>query len=236
MRRFSWPDDPFAARNPGEVHVWTWAFGHDGFRGDEEAALRRDLTADEGERATRYRNAGAREQFVRSRAALRRILGASLACGPCEVEIVPNADGKPMLPGGNLQFNVSHTDGVVLVAVADRPVGVDVERLREMPGATGLVERYFSEAERRQFADLPASARTLGFFRGWTCKEAVLKGIGCGVRELDRCFVELHPDAPPTILGPPETASAWRVVTWQPTPETLAALAVATKNAAVLVG
>ena len=226
VRHFSLPHDTPARRPAGAVEVWTWAFGHAGFRHGEEEALRLDLTADEGERATRYRNAGAREQFVRSRAALRRLLAVNLNCGPREVEVVPNADGKPMLRGGESHFNVSHTDGVVLVALADAPVGVDVERLRDMPGAAGLVERYFSGPERRQFADLPEAVRTLGFFRGWTCKEAVLKGIGCGVRELDRCVVELHPDAPPTVHGPPETANAWRLVTWQPTPETLAALAV----------
>jgi len=236
VRRFSLPHDAPTPRVAGTVEVWTWAFGHAGFADGEEAGLRRDLTPEEGERATRYRHAAAREQFVRSRAALRRLLAANLGCTPHEVEVVANADGKPMLRGGGLQFNVSHTDGVVLIALADTPVGVDVERLRDMPGAAGLVGRYFSEPEQRQFAALPGTLQTAGFFRGWTCKEAVLKGIGCGVRELDRCFVELHPDAPPAILGPPETASAWRVVTWQPTPETLAALAVATKNAAVLVG
>ncbi len=237
VRRFSWPDDPPTPRLAGAVEVWTWAFGHAGFADGEEVELRRDLTAEESQRATRYRNAGAREQFVRSRAALRRLLAANLDCRPREVEIVANADGKPMLLGGGpFQFNVSHTDGVVLIALADTPVGVDVERLREMPGAAGLVERYFSEPERRQFAELSAAVRTMGFFRGWTCKEAVLKGIGCGVRELDRCVVELHPDAPPAILGPPETAAGWQVLAWQPTPETLAALAVATRNAAVLVG
>ena len=237
VRRFSFPDDPPAPRTVGTVEVWTWAFGHAGFADGEEAELRRDLTAEEGERATRYRNAAAREQFVRSRAALRRLLAADLNCRPPEVEVVANADGKPMLRGGgDLQFNVSHTDGVVLIALADTPVGVDVERLRAMPGAAGLVERYFSELERRQFAGLPESVQTRGFFRGWTCKEAVLKGIGCGVRELDRCVVELNPDAPPAVLDPPETANAWRVVTWQPTAETLAALAVMTKNAAALVG
>ena len=234
MRHFSWPHDTPAARPAGTVEVWTWAFGHAGLRHDEEEALRLDLTADEGDRATRYRNAGAREQFVRSRAALRRLLAVNLDCGPREVEIVPNADGKPMLRSNESQFNVSHTDGVVLIALADTPVGVDVERLRDMPGAAGLVERYFSAAERRQFAELSEEVRTPGFFRGWTCKEAVLKGIGCGVRELDRCVVELHPDAPAAIHAPPETARGWQVVTWQPTPETLAALAVATKNAAAV--
>ena len=236
VRRFSFPDDTPTPRAAGTVEVWTWAFGHAGLTDGEEAELRRDLTADEGERATRYRHAGAREQFVRSRAALRRLLATSLNCSPREVEVVANADGKPMLCDGDLEFNVSHTDGVVLIALADTPVGVDVEQLREMPGAAGLVERYFSGPERRQFAGLPEGVRTMGFFRGWTCKEAVLKGIGCGVRELDRCVVELRPDAPPAILGPPETAAGWQVLTWQPTPETLAALAVATKNAAVRVG
>ena len=232
MRRLSWGSDPVAPRAVGEVEVWTWAFGHAGFDDGEEADLRRDLTAEEGGRATRYRNAGAREQFVRSRATLRRLLAANLTCGPLDPEIVANADGKPMLRGGGFEFNVSHTDGVVLIALSDHPVGVDVERLRAMPGAAGLVERYFSEPERRQFTALPEASRTLGFFRGWTCKEAVLKGIGCGVRELDRCVVELDPDAPPAILGPPETTRGWDLRTWQPTPGTLAALAVATKNAA----
>ena len=51
------------------------------------------------------------------------------------------------------------------------------------------------------------------------------------MRELDRCVVELHPDAPPAIHGPAETAEGWQLRTWQPTPDTLAALAVGTKNA-----
>ena len=37
---------------------------------------------------------------------------------------------------------------------------------------------------------------------------------------------------PPAILGPPETARGWDLRTWQPTAGTLAALAVATRNAA----
>ena len=143
---------------------------------------------------------------------------------------MPNADGKPMLAGRELQFNVSHTDGVLIFAVADVAVGVDVERLRPMPSAAGLVERYFSPEERRQFSTLPEALRALGFFRGWTCKEAVLKGIGCGVRELDRCVVELHPEGPPAILGPETTAAAWRLVTWHPTAGTVAAIAIHTKS------
>jgi 4'-phosphopantetheinyl transferase len=232
VRFLAWGADPVAPRSPGTVEVWTWAFGDGGLTASDEAMLRADLTPDESARATRYRHPRAREQFLRSRALLRQLLAANLGCEPRDLAIEPNADGKPRMLGGGPEFNVSHTDGVLTVALADGPVGVDVECLRPMPSATNLVERYFSEPERRQFEKLPEADRLAGFFRGWTCKEAVLKGIGCGVRDLDRCVVDLDPARPAAVLAPTETACSWALRTWHPTAGTVAALAVCENDAA----
>jgi 4'-phosphopantetheinyl transferase len=104
-------------------------------------------------------------------------------------------------------------------------VGVDVEAVRELASRDALVERFFAPAERAQYAALPGELRPAAFRRGWTCKEAVLKGIGCGTRDLDRCVVDLDPRCQPRVIGPPETAAAWALTCWEPEPGHVAAVA-----------
>jgi 4'-phosphopantetheinyl transferase len=193
---------------------------------DEE--LLSALTPEERERGERYRSPRVREQFLRCRGLLRRLLAEYLLCPPSGVPLSLQADGKPILDGhSGVHFNVSHTDGMALFAVAARPVGVDVERIRPMPSAEALVSRFFSQTEIRQYESLPNLMKIPGFFRGWTCKEAVLKGIGCGSRDLDRAVVDLDPRLPARVIGPPETLAEWRVVSWAMGEHYAAALAVA---------
>ena len=81
--------------------------------------------------------------------------------------------GKPVLrdrPG--LHFSLSHGGEVATCAVADRPVGVDVEGPR--PVGEALLRRYFTSAER-------ASAEPL---RLWTLKESCCKKTGRGLAAL----------------------------------------------------
>jgi len=188
------------------------------------AELERFLTPDELARADRYRHPRTRTQFVVVRGLLRVLLGKYLDEVPERVPIGYAPDGKPTL-GTALEFNVSHTNGLAVFAVSKRPVGVDVEAVRDMTNAAGLVGRFFATAEREQFEQLPEDVRMAGFFRGWTCKEAVLKGIGCGARDLDRCVVDLDPRHPPRIVGPIETAMSWGVACWEPLPGYVAAVA-----------
>ena len=51
-----------------------------------------------------------------------------------------------------IHFNVTHTDGLALIALARRPVGVDVEQLRAVSDPEGLVRRFFSAAETRHLS------------------------------------------------------------------------------------
>jgi 4'-phosphopantetheinyl transferase len=183
------------------------------------------LTPEERARGERLRHPRVRDQFTRARGLLRVLLGRYLGCAPGSVPILLAPDGKPVLEGGALEFNVSHTEGLALFAVADRPVGVDVEAVRDVPNADSLVERFFSPAEREQYRALPAALRPAAFLRGWTCKEAVLKGLGCGTRELDRCVVDLDSRRPAAIVGPAATAVEWAIAAGEPEPGYVGAIA-----------
>jgi phosphopantetheinyl transferase len=88
---------------------------------------------------------------------------------------VAGVSGKPKWIDGGVDFNISHSEGIVACVVSrDCDVGVDVEPRREIDPRT--VRRLL--AERTWFArDLtPQSA----LFR-WTQIEAILKGAGVGV-------------------------------------------------------
>ncbi len=210
------------------VHVWQARLDPPPVPAAELAVC---LSPGERDRAERFRHVRARDQFVRARGLLRVLLGWYLGLPPAAVPVGYDPDGKPMVaPGygaGHVEFNVSHTDGLAVYAVAARPVGVDVEAVRAVATTDGLVERFFAEAERVQYRGLPAELRPAGFLRGWTCKEAVLKGIGCGTRDLDRCVVDLDPRRPARVVGPPRTAAGWSVVCWEPAPGYVAAVGVA---------
>ena len=67
--------------------------------------------------------------------------------------IVCEDDGKPFFPDApQVQFNLSHTAGAVLAALSDRPVGVDIERIRPL---SPLARRRLAEGTSQEafFAD-----------------------------------------------------------------------------------
>jgi 4'-phosphopantetheinyl transferase len=217
------PADPPAA---DEVHVWSVDFAR---LPVELGELTAALTPDERDRAGRYRAAKVRDQFVACRGLLRRLLGGYTRTDPPAVPITYFQAGKPVLATAAVEFNLTHTDGMALIAVGRRRLGVDVERHRVIPDADGLVERFFSPAERVAYRAVAADRRPAAFLRGWTCKEAVIKAVGTGVLALDGFDVEIDPDRPPAVLEVRHeafTGTRWSVGVWEPAAGFVAALAV----------
>jgi 4'-phosphopantetheinyl transferase len=217
------PTDPPAA---DEVHIWSVDLGR---LPVELAELAAALTPDEQDRAGRYRAAKARDQFVACRGLLRRVLGGYTRTDPRAVPITYHQAGKPVLASAAVEFNLTHTDGLALIAVGHRRLGIDVERLRVIPDADGLVERFFSPVELAAYRAVAADRRPAAFLRGWTCKEALIKAVGTGVLALEGFDVELDPDRPPAVLAVRHAAfvgTRWAVGVWEPAAGFVAALAV----------
>ncbi|MEA2471169.1 MAG: 4-phosphopantetheinyl transferase, partial [Thermoleophilaceae bacterium] len=169
---------------PPEVHGWSLeldrpAGAHGGV-----------LSEDELLRAARYKVPDAGPRFVASRGALRGLLGSYLEVDPATLRFAAGPNGKPRLdPPSLLQFNVSHSGTVGLIAVTQRAdVGVDVEQLKPRADLPGLARRVFTERER------DAIDGELSFYRHWVAKEAFVKATGRGVSSV-RSF-EVLLDAP----------------------------------------
>jgi 4'-phosphopantetheinyl transferase len=176
---------------------------------DDDAALAARvaswLSADERARATRFGSDALRRRYVIGRATLRALLGRRLQTPPEAVMLARGRRGRPRLAAaGTLDFNVSHTQEVLLAAIADGiTIGVDVEHAGRAINTAGIARRCLAPAEQRVVAALDAEAARRDVLQRWTCKEAMSKATGDAMsapfRRLD---LELR-DHPVLVAGPP---------------------------------
>ena len=174
--------------------------------------------------AQRWCDAGGRllsadEADARSGTRTRRRDGSSSSAGRCCGRRLPGtpatipsrwssatiavASRRPAAVGHGVEFNLSHTRGLVVCAVAmGDAVGVDAES-RDRPRSLApleLARRFFAPAETAALARLPAEERLAAFLAFWTLKEAFVKACGTGLATPLKDFVfSLSAAAGPTI-------------------------------------
>ena len=91
---------------------------------------------------------------------------------------VYNEHGKPSIVGHpEICFNLSHCKEAAVCVISDKPVGVDVESIREYKESLVNYTMNDEEVSLIKSADNPAAA----FIRLWTMKEATMKLIGTGI-------------------------------------------------------
>ncbi len=166
---------------------------------------------DDGERrrAGSLRAEEVRRTFVVSRTMLRSVVGALTGTDPAALRFGVGDRGRPRLvgpAGAKLDFNLSHSHGLVAVAAAATgPLGLDLERLREVAAAERLARRFFAPDELAAVLDREGADRDRAFLAIWTAKEAWLKATGRGISvPLASVEVEPDPDRPPRLVALPD--------------------------------
>src|SRR5262249_39550263 len=147
-----------------DVHLWRAAADVDPARLE---AMWRIGSHAERVRAARFAFAHDRDRCTVRTGILRTLLGRYLGVEPERVRLERDARGKPFVPPA-VQFNMSHSAGVVLIAVARRAVGVDVERIDPAGVDARIVAHFFSPGEAAELDALPAARRAAAFFAWWT--------------------------------------------------------------------
>jgi 4'-phosphopantetheinyl transferase len=198
-----------------EVALWQAALDDPA----QMAALWGTLSDDERARAERFRFERDRRRFAVCRGYLRALLAPLTGQAPAELRFRYGARGKPALDaaggGGDLRFNVSHSDGVAIYAVTrGREVGVDLERVRPVRDVEQIAERFFSTPECDALRTVPEEVKLDAFFTCWTRKEAYVKARGEGLGyPLDRFAVSVTPGGP-ALLAPAGGADESETAPW----------------------
>ncbi len=185
------------------------------------------LSDDERARHDRYRHERDRNLHLTARLMTRTVLSRCMpGVSPRDWKFRPGPHGKPEIAGPEMgmhsrkwHFNVTHTEGVVVLAVAQgTPVGVDVERIDRPSNFEGLARRFFAPEEAAAIEAADEARRGALFYRIWTLKEAYVKAIGKGLAHPLDAFWFDPPDrfetAPRLMVktesGEPRFETAWQ--------------------------
>ena len=185
------PDDPifagdFAARlaaADAEVHVW---LAVPDVGGDRDADVVTPwLSEPELTRRAGILHPRALAEFLAGRRLLRAIFGALLGVRPAAVAVIENRYGAlsldPAVHDTPWRFNISHTDGLIALAIARTRIGIDVEYTTRPGRTVELADRFFAPAEIAALRALPEARQRDRFFDLWTLKEAYIKARGMGL-------------------------------------------------------
>lgn len=144
---------------------------------EEEIQHLLPLVSDERrEEALRYKHLFGQFACLKSYVMLREMLEQRGLTHP--FRFVRNEHGKPFLADHpEIHFNISHCKSGIAVAVADQPVGIDIESYREV--SDSLVRYTMNEEEQCIIKESDDPIRT--FTEYWTKKEAVFKLRGTGI-------------------------------------------------------
>ena len=157
------------------------------------SALSEEISAEKRERLGRLRNRRAAVNTLMGEIAVRRMISERTGLRNDELKFAAGEYGKPYLAGvPRLHFNISHSGDLVLCALSDEPVGIDVELIK--PAKLNVAKRFFRSDEYEYIA---ASRNTdAAFFEIWTMKESYIKRDGRPLSLKSFSVLELRRQAP----------------------------------------
>lgn len=166
-----------------EVHVWSADLDLSERLLTHYSGL---LSADEQDRAARFAFARDRQRYIAAHGVLRSLLGRYLQSDPAAITFSTSQNGKPVLADPfsrtGINFNLSHSyDRALFGFVLERPVGVDIEQVRDIPEMEQIIAHHFTAAERAAVSRYTGTELLTQFFRVWVVKEALAKAEGRGL-------------------------------------------------------
>ncbi|ATQ77162.1 4-phosphopantetheinyl transferase [Massilia violaceinigra] len=225
-------------------HIDIWLVFYQTITAPElQAALLELLNDAERQQQIRFYRPDDRLRYLATRALVRTTLSRYAPLAPADWTFIPNEYGRPAIGNDHvearsLNFNVSHTRGLIALAVArDRVLGVDVENLVTRQVSGDIAEHYFAPAEVAELATVPEERHQARFFEYWTFKEAYIKARGMGLSiPLDRFGFHFADERSVSLAVDAELgddAARWRFWQFQPTPDHLLALCAERLDGAV---
>ena len=169
---------------------------------DQETAAEKLVSADERDRAGRFRFARHRRRFLVRRAMRRVILADRLQTPLEDLTFIEEEHGRPVVAeaGNDFSFNASHSGDCGVVVTGVGRLGIDVEDMRRRMDYRQFADRKFTTAESTEIGRHSDDTLARVFFNCWTGKEAYIKALGQGLqKDLQSFSVACSPEQPPGL-------------------------------------
>jgi 4'-phosphopantetheinyl transferase len=219
-----------------DLHIWHISL-------DNQTLIKHALSAlpstEETARTAQLTHPKQQQCYVKTRWAMRNILGHYLRIMPAEVQLRRTKLGKPELTPRahalDLRFNLSHSGNRALLAVTRKTeVGIDLMEINQQPRPLALAKRYFTEETVAELKKLPEIERQNALLRLWTQYEAYKKAQGVGLRGGDQLLpltIDLPTDKFQTLPTTANDISPWLVTQINPAVGYVGAVVIANNTA-----
>lgn len=151
---------------------------------DDEYRKWYSLTSEEKQRRIdRFRFDDDKKRTVVGEMLARKAIAEWCSVAPKSIVFDTNENGKPYAVNQNVEFNISHSGYMVVCAVDDKPIGIDIEKIR--PINLSISYKFCNNDELNYIFDTTISKEEslIRFFKIWTYKEAYFKFIGTGITD-----------------------------------------------------
>lgn len=139
--------------------------------------LKKFLKEEELEKLDAYKSEVAKINFAVSRSLLNKAFEMILDIPIKNVVVLRDKYNKPYIKNkSGVKFNISHTDGFVVIGFSKKELGIDIEKVNDGFAFEDILENCFTSREIKNIG-----SNTSMFYRYWTAKEAYLKYEGHGL-------------------------------------------------------
>ncbi|MFG1626484.1 4'-phosphopantetheinyl transferase family protein [Kribbella sp. NPDC049227] len=149
---------------------------------DEFAA---ELDEVERERLAAYTQTEARARFLLGCTMVRRLLAARFSLPAAKIRLDRTCPrcGEPhgKVRAAGVELSVTHAGDLVGVAIGDRPVGIDVEKVDPHLDVDGLAHVALTPEEIHELNGVDGGEKVHAFLTYWTRREAAVKATGEGL-------------------------------------------------------
>jgi len=124
-----------------------------------------------------------KHEYLQSRFALKTLLTKYVAKPLSEIQFDTIGEGKPVLIGAKVDFNLSHSGEYFAIALSEKgQIGVDIEKVRAPHHLAQIATKFFSATETALIENEPKPQKQVEIFsKFWSGKEALIKAVGGGV-------------------------------------------------------
>ena len=140
------------------------------------------------ERINRYKNKGDRDRSVAGEILAKKMLTKHY--GIDNPVILHDEKGKPFTDKEGIHLSISHSNDMVVCAVCDNPIGIDVEEIKPInlklinKVCTDREAEYILEKHKEMDEETEEREVLLRFYEVWTAKEGYFKKEGTGITNL----------------------------------------------------
>lgn len=150
------------------------------------------LSVEKQERVNAFRFYEDKKRTVAGEMLVRKAVAERFGIQPESISFFTLSNGKPYVENLPVYFNISHSEDLVVCAVADEEIGIDIERVKSVN--LKVCKKFFNDDEKKYvFGKLPEDEDygkevtedvCRRFFEVWTYKEACVKFTGNGLSDL----------------------------------------------------